>query len=69
MGHKELIKSRPKCIGAERPRNQMQINQSMSLKIIFQACKDILGGLQCPTPEPGGMAWSMLSVSILCDAP
>jgi hypothetical protein len=27
MGHKGPVKSRPRCIGAERPRTQMQINQ------------------------------------------
>jgi len=31
MGHKGPFKSRPRCIGAERPRTQMQINQSINL--------------------------------------
>ena len=29
MGHKGPVKSRPRCIRAERPRTQMQINQSV----------------------------------------
>jgi hypothetical protein len=33
MGHKGPVKSRPRCIGAERPRNQMQINQLICVGI------------------------------------
>jgi len=33
MGHKGPVKTRPRCIGAERPRTQMQIDQSITQSI------------------------------------
>ena len=36
MGHKESVKSRPRCIGAKRPRTQTQINQSINIVWIIK---------------------------------